>query len=95
MALDLKDFRAEYPEFDKAPDVAVSIALARAALRTPSNIWGDLENEGHGLLAAHILALRPEAKEMRLDGDETIYSRARAKLNRMVASGFRTTGQDG
>jgi len=97
MALDLKTFRAEYPEFHKAPDVVVVRVLAHAARRTPANIWGDLEDEGHGLLTAHLLAMRPEGKEMRLEGrdrKDSIYGIERQHLNRIVASGFRVTGQD-
>ncbi len=96
MALDLKRFRMEYPEYDKAPDTVVSTILARASTRTPADIWGTLEDEGHGLLTAHLLALRPEGKEMRLKlGDGTlssIYWPERHRLAQLVASGFRVTG---
>jgi len=101
--LDLKKFRAQFPEFAGASDVVVSYVLEQAAVRTPSDIWGDYQEEGHGLLAAHMLCMRPEGKDMRLEGaarngssnpglDRSIYGQQRAHLNRVVSSGFRVTG---
>lgn len=92
--LDLAGFRAQYPEFDGAPDALVTTLLGYAAERTPEDIWGDLQEEGHGLLTAHLLSLRPEGRDMRLsrDGVESIYGHQRMHLNRIVASGFRVTG---
>lgn len=93
MALSLSEFRTLYPEFDGAPDAIVQGCLDYAEARTPVDIWGDLEPEGHGLLAAHLICMRPEGRDMRLEGGlETIYSKQRAHLNRVVASGFRVTG---
>ena len=92
MALTLADFREEYPEFDRASDALVQKLLDRAEERTPPDIWGELEDQGHGLLAAHLLTLRPEAKEMRLESGKSTYQEERELLARTVASGFRVTG---
>jgi hypothetical protein len=95
--LDLKRFRAQFPEFEGASDVVVSYVLDQAGRRTPAGIWGDLQEEGHGLLTAHMLCLRPEGKDMRLEGsgfERSLYGRERMHLNRVVSSGFRVTGSD-
>ena len=91
MALDLKTWRSQYPEFKDAPNTVVVQILAQAALRTPANIWGDLEDEGHGLLTAHMMAMRPEGRDMRLEVDgmpSSIYWPERRRLGRLVASGL-------
>lgn len=92
MALDRATFLTLYPEFTRTPTAIVDAELAAASLRTPADVWGDLEDHGHGLLTAHLLCLRPEGREMRLEGAGSIYMEARRTLNRIVASGFRVTG---
>jgi len=47
-----------------------------------------------GLLAAHFLCLLPQAKDLR-KGEQpgaTMYMRERARLNKIVSSGFRQAG---
>lgn len=92
MALSLSEFRDLFPEFTLASDTLVQNALDRAALRTPANVWGDLEDQGHGYLTAHLLCILPGAKDMRIGKDgSNLYEKERKTLERIVSSGFRVT----
>lgn len=93
MTVTRASFLAEYPEFDGADVAIVDAKIAAAQLRTPARIWGDLEDEGVSLLTAHMLAMSPYARELKLlnDAGETIYGKRRAELERTVSSGFRVT----
>lgn len=88
------EFKALFPEFSKTPDALVQSRLNWAELRTPLAIWGDKLEQGVGLLAAHFLTLLPQAKDLR-KGEQpgaTMYMRERARLNKIVSSGFRQAG---
>lgn len=89
--LDLAAFRLEYPEFQSAEDAFVSAYLARAARRIDPRIWGELAAEGHGLLAAHLVATSPYGQMARMvsaDGDST-YGKAFRTLVAQVTCGLR------
>jgi len=91
------DFRARFPEFAPGPDDAtVQAALDAAYLRTPSDVWGVKQDDGAAYLAAHLLALAPQARDMRIGKDAriTLYMDERDRMARTVASGFRVTGSD-
>ena len=88
------EFRALFPEFTGASDALIQSRLTWAEDRTPADVWGDKRDQGIAWLAAHFLALLPEAKDMR-KGEapgETSYGRERKRLARSVASGFRVAG---
>lgn len=89
--LDLAQFRAEYPFFASASDELVAAALSKAAQRIGA-AWGELENQGHGLLTAHILAIAPEGLSARLEDDKTktTYIGEYLQLRDVVAIGLRT-----
>jgi hypothetical protein len=93
------EFKALFPEFQRTADALVESRIAWAVLRTPVDIWGDLQSQGIAWMAAHFLALLPEAKNLRknmksdADGlDSTSYGKERKRLNTIVSSGFRTAG---
>lgn len=97
MSVTVATFRAEFPEFgdyDVTPDALIQAKLTAAFLRTPLDIWGDLQDDGVKYLAAHLLALSPQARELKmstLDGN-SVYKSTRLEYEGMVASGFRVTG---
>jgi len=88
-------FKALFPEFDGASDALVQGRLTWAEERTPAGIWGDKEDQGVAWLAAHFLCLLPGSEDMRKGEKpgETMYGRERARLNKIVASGFRQAGE--
>jgi hypothetical protein len=81
-----------YPEFAAAPAASVQAALGSALTRTPVDVWGEHHALGVYALAAHLVAMSPGGEAMRLSGETTIYQKERARLNRIVASGFRIAG---
>lgn len=97
MTVTAAQFLVEFPEFDPedgSSDALVAAKLTAAYLRTNADVWGDMRDEGAKYLCAHLLALSPFARELKLankDG-ETIYGRTRSDLELAVASGYRVTG---
>lgn len=86
-----------FPEFALAPPSTVAACIAEAEARTPAEVWGSLRDQGVLYLAAHLLAMSPNAVDMRLKSDPTdsIYMVQRRKLSRAIASGFRVVGDNG
>jgi len=84
-----------FPEFSGAPESLVLACIAEAESRTPADVWGEKRDQGVQFLAAHLLAMSPNAKDMRLKADpsQTIYLMERKRLARTVASGWRVTGE--
>lgn len=82
--------------FASTPDPVITLRLAIAEARTPTDIWGegDVRLAGVLYLAAHLIALEPGARDMRKGerAGETVYGRERATLEGIVASGYRTAG---
>ena len=64
--MNLAAFRSTFPEFQSATDVMVQSRLDQAAARMDLAIWGTRYEEGHGLLAAHLLALSPYGQMARM-----------------------------
>lgn len=87
------EFKALLPEFAAAPDPLVQSRLDQAELRTPADVWGDLQDQGILYLAAHLLSMLPQARPMNKDGDGSPYSAERKRLNGIVSSGYRVTGR--
>lgn len=88
--LDLAQFRVRFPEFDKVNDPMVNAALTRAALDINVEIWGTKQDTGHGLRAAHLLAISPMGQMARMsskEGDSTYgkqYRESQAEVAGMV-----------
>jgi hypothetical protein len=100
MTVTVASFLAEFEEFDpgdSSRDVLVQAKIDAASLRTNAEVWGDMRDEGIKHLAAHLLALSPYARELKLannDG-ETIYLAQRRAMEMAVVSGYRVTGEVG
>lgn len=97
MTITLASFLAEFPEFDPedgSRDDLVQAKIDAAYLRTNAAVWGDMRDEGAKYLAAHMLALSPFARELKLadTSGETMYLAQRHAMERAVVSGFRVTG---
>ena len=90
------EFRALFPEFANAPDALIESRIAWAVARTPESVWGDHLEHGIAFMAAHFLAMLPEAKAMRKGEKpgETMYLAERKRLARLVgsAAAYRTAG---
>jgi uncharacterized protein YcbX len=90
----LASFRARHSEFTATPDVAVQAALDAAADEIDATVWGASAAEGHGLLAAHKLALSPFGVDMRLGafGDNkarSVYGDQHEQLAARVGGAYR------
>lgn len=90
----LASFRARFPEFDPTPDTLVQAALDAAADEIDATVWGAKAGEGHGLLAAHKLALSPFGQDMRLGAfganrASSVYGEQHEKLARSVGTAYR------
>lgn len=89
-------FRLVVPAFTRASDALIADKLAMAERRTPVAIWGDLQEDGVKYLAAHLLALEPEARDL-VKGEkvgESTYGRERKTLEAIVSSGHRVAKAD-
>jgi hypothetical protein len=85
---------SEFPEFARATVAMIQAKIDEAELRTPERIWGAKVDLGVKYLAAHLLAMSPFGRELKLANDDgrTIYGDERTRLERIVSSGFRVTG---
>lgn len=94
MAVTVAQLKERFPglkgDGSAAWDATVTAAIAAALLETPSDIWGDLQDEGVLHLAAHKLAgPNPHginAKLMSKSGSTT-YLAERERLEVIVAAG--------
>lgn len=68
--MNLAAFRVQYPEFAKTSDSLVQAMLDAAALELSAPYWGTYYDQGHGLLAAKMLALSPNGQTARLQSDK-------------------------
>lgn len=87
------EFKAAFPEFEKAPDALVNAKIRIAELRTNSTVWGEQYEIGVSYLAARLLALSPFGRPMQLvnkDGS-TVYDEPWRTSRDAVASGYRNT----
>lgn len=90
----LAPFRARFPDFDPTPDAFVQAALDAAADEIDATVWGAKAAEGHGLLAAHKLALSSYGQDMRLGAfganrASSVYGEQHAQLAAMVGGSYR------
>lgn len=99
MTVTVASFRTRFPEFGTSSvtsDEMIQTCLDEAADRTPESVWGSGVKRDAGIryLAAHLLAMSPQARELKLstpDGNSA-YLPERRRLQYEVASGFRVTG---
>jgi hypothetical protein len=84
-------FFLDFPEFTGASAVTLQTRIDWATDRTDADIWADKTEQGIAWMTAHFMSLLPEAKDMRLGEKpgESMYGRERARLNKIVSSGFR------
>jgi hypothetical protein len=63
--MDVAGFREAYPSFseDLHPDVRVAFWLRMAALRLPSERWGELLDDGTALFVAHHRTLEAKTEQ--------------------------------
>lgn len=84
-------FLEAYSAFATAGNELIDATLVKAERRI-GEAWGDLEDEAHGLLTAHMLAIDPKGQMARLvnqkDGSTT-YGKEFAELQTMAACGLR------
>lgn len=66
MAVSASMFDNRFPEFAGRPDDLLTSILAAATARCHSDAWGTGRNEGVLYLSAHLLALSPYGREMRM-----------------------------
>lgn len=93
MAVSYQTFVARFPEFEGANRRMVEIELANAANQVPSDVWGAQADDAIGLLAAHLVALRPAGEFARLktkDGSlRTTYGDQYERMQRRIICGDR------
>ena len=83
------EFKAEFAEFAGASDSIVQAKLTQAEAETDAAVFGAQVDDAVKYLAAHLLALSPFARDMKLvdKGGETVYGRQRRRLERIYAGG--------
>ena len=86
-------FLVQFPEFTGADTVLISAKIADAVRRTDETVWGSNWVMGVMYRAAHLLAMSPMGRKMRLATDEgqSVYKQELDTLVRRVSSGFRVT----
>jgi hypothetical protein len=90
----LSEFRVRFPEFSRLADPLVEDCLAEATRQTPEKVWGEKQVDGIKWLAAHLAALSPSSRDLKMvgkDGD-SMYLTRRRQLESVVASGWRISG---
>lgn len=88
---DIAAFKLAFPEFRPAPDSTVGSRLDDAESQL-GGIWtGEQRARGKRYLAAHLLSLAPNAKEMALVSEDgsSIYEREFKRVQRSVTAGRR------
>ena len=92
MALTVKQFKNEYPQFRQTDEALVSAKLAAAGRRIGA-LWADRADDGQGLLAAHLLSIAPGGENARLQKDmgKTIYQDEYEQMKLEITFGFRNT----
>jgi len=63
--VDFASFRNRRPEFATTSNVVVQAALNDAAAQMNQIVWGELYDEAHMWLAAHLIALGPSGHDAR------------------------------
>jgi hypothetical protein len=88
--LTISEFRERKAEFNAVSNAKVQAALDDAEARTDAEVFGDLTDEAHMWLTAHLLAADPVGREARLKGSlfDTIYLAERQRLEALVAPGM-------
>jgi Protein of unknown function (DUF4054) len=89
----VEEFRARFAEFRTAGDPLVESVLAEATRRVAPEVYGELTNDAVGYLAAHLLAISPFGKNMRLEDDKsetTFWSEYIAIRKQVVVTTFVT-----
>jgi hypothetical protein len=87
------NFRALFPEFERASDALIESRIAMAAEVTLEEVWGDLLYQGLAYGAAAMLCELPIAQDMRRASDGgSVYRDRRQALELTVSAGFRIAG---
>ncbi len=93
MAVKVRKFKAEFPEFRATDDALIQAKLNQAARRIHAPVWGDMADDGVMFLAAHLVSISPTGEHARLKpGEETQYEKEWNRMKREVTTGFRVTG---
>lgn len=66
MTVNVRNFKAAYPEFNSAADASVQSKIAQATLRVNADVFGDLADQAVMLLTAHLLCISPSGEQARL-----------------------------
>lgn len=96
MAVTRATFIVRFPEFTSVSEAMWSAHHAAALQETPSETWGDWQDEGVMQLTAHKLAITPYGLNAKLSSKEgeSVYGRERKRLDMIVAFGIgRVSGQ--
>ena len=90
MAVTVNRFLKSYPEFKRTSYSLIQQKMNQAVLRTGTDAWGDLHDEGVMLMTAHLLSVSPEGEKTRLHKytAETIYLNELKKLRIEVTAGL-------
>lgn len=93
MVVSVRKFIIDYPEFKRTDHLLIERKLVQAEQRTKLNVWGDEQELGIELLAAHLLSISPLGETAKKKDDEndlttTDYGKERAILARSVACGL-------
>jgi hypothetical protein len=66
MAVSVRRFKAEFPEFKDTSEDVISANLSRASRQVNQNVWGAQADDGISLLTAHMLAMSPRGEQAKL-----------------------------
>lgn len=91
MAVSVRQFKAEFPEFNDTPVPVIQRCLSDATGQINSSIWGTKTNQGIKYLAADLLSSGPLGEQARLKADNRSnnYHMIYERLKRQVTFGFR------
>jgi len=91
VAVTVRQFKTEFPEFAETDNAVVQARLTMATRMVNSSVWGTKADDGVKLYTAHLLAMSPMGEQARLKKENrgTIYGDQFEAMKRSVASGFR------
>lgn len=91
MSVNVRQFRAQFPEFADTAYNVIQRALADAALRINASVWGMKTDLGIKYLAAHLCVSGPLGEQARLKAENRTnnYHTEFERMKREVTVGFR------
>jgi len=91
VAVSVREFRVEFPEFEETDQAIVQSRINMATRQVNSTVYGGKTNDAIKLLTAHLIAMSPLGEQAKLKKENrgTIYGDQYEEIRGQVAHGLR------